>query len=200
MSENIDCLERTDQFLACDSNLSQRSRAREAVYHLSATDTERISRTNKHLVTGHSRRICEEQECTCNQRYIKYIITCTAKYFFGKNNCKCSSYGDHPQRSVNRDDHRDQDTGNQKTFLDFFLLHLGNSKLDTQTYHIRNNDFRQYSQKTKNKSHEKSRISSYCKVMLITDIVHTKKQSGQQSNDDHGHRTLRVNIVMNVYA
>ena len=81
MSENIDRLERTDQFLASDSDLSQRGCTRETVYHLPATDTERISRTDKHLVAGHSCRICEEQECTCNQRYIKYIITCTTEYF-----------------------------------------------------------------------------------------------------------------------
>jgi len=52
------------------------------------------------------------------------------------------------KRTIYRNNHRNQDTGNEETFLDFFFLPLGHNELNAQTYYIRNDDFRQYSQKT----------------------------------------------------
>ena len=44
--------------------------------------------------------------------------------------------GQNPQRTFHRNDHRDQQTGYQETFLNFFVLPLCHHKFDSQTDYV----------------------------------------------------------------
>ena len=126
-------------------------------------------------ITRHLGRICEEQESTGNERNIEHVHTCTAEYFFGEDNSKCSSYRQNPQRTVHRYDHRNQDTRNEETFLNFFFLPLCYDKLDAQTHYIRYDNLRQYGQETVNEHFDETTLSSGVSEMLVTYVVHTEQ-------------------------
>ena len=119
---------------ACRSGHTERSGNRQSIHRLSQTEDTVARYPNG--ITGHLGRICEEQECASDQCHIKDIHTCTAENLFCEDHRECGSYGKNPQRTVHRNDHRDQDTGNEESFLNLLLLPLSHNELNTQTYHV----------------------------------------------------------------
>ena len=180
----------------CSGSFTQRGSYGKSVNSLSHAE-DRITRY-PNGITGHLGRICEEQECTSNQGNVEYVHTRTTKHFLSKNYRECSSYRQNPQRAVYRNNHRNKDTGNKETFLDFFFLPLSHYELNTETYYIRYNDFWQYSQETVGKQFNKATCSTGSMEMLITHVIHTEQQRRYQRNDHHRHNALAVDSVVNM--
>ena len=72
--------------------------------------------------------------------------------------------------------HRDQDTRNEESFLNFFLLPLSYDELNAQTYYIRYDYFRQHCQESVDKHFEEAACGTCMSEMLITYVVHTEQQ------------------------
>ena len=181
---------------ARSSGCSQRSGNGEPVYRLSQTEDAVARYPNG--ITGHLCRIGEEQEGTRNQGNVEHVHTRTAEYFLGKDYRECSGHRQNPQRTVYRHNHRNQDTRNQETFLNFFLLPLGHNKLDAQTHYIRYNDFRQYSQETVSEHFPETAGSTGGVEMLVTYVIHTEQQRRHQRNNHHRHDAFAVDRVVNM--
>ena len=59
--------------------------------------------------------------------YILYISRFLYRCLLYTSSC----YGKNPKRTVYRNDHRDQNTGNKESFLNFLLLPLSDDELNT---------------------------------------------------------------------
>ena len=178
------------------SGSSQRSGNGESVYRLSQTEDTVTRYPNG--ITGHLRRIGEEQEGACNQSDVEHVHTRTAEYFLGEDYRERGGYRQNPQRTVYRHNHRNQDTRNQETFLNFFLLPLSHNELNAQTHYIRHNDFRQYCQETVSEHFNKAAGSAGSVEMLVTYVIHTEQQRRYQRNNHHRHDAFAVNGVVNM--
>src|SRR5699024_7811413 len=118
------------------SSLSQHRSTGKTVHYLSAANAENAVSAYPNGITGHLGRIGEEQESTGNQSRVEDIHTCTTEYFLSEDNGERSSNSQNPQRTFHRNDHRDQQTGYQEAFLNFFILPLCHHKFDSQTYYV----------------------------------------------------------------
>jgi hypothetical protein len=82
--------------------------------------------------------------------------------------------------------------------VNFFAPELGNGKLNTQSYHIRNNNIRQHRQGSPEKSLEETGSLANGQIMLVTNIEHPEKQSRDQSNNHDKHGPFGIDAVVNM--
>ena len=154
------------------------------------------------VVASHHRRIAEEEEGTRHKGGIEDVHTRTAKDFLGKDDAECHSQSQHPQRSVYRNNHGNDDTAHQEALLDFLTLPLGHHKLYAQTHDVADNNLGQYGQQAETEDVAETGIAEGAgsQVVLVTHIVHAKQQSGQERNHHKTHDALAVDSIVDVHA
>ena len=119
------------------SDLPKRSSTGEAIdYFPFTTEPEGRSEAYPYAVTRHSGGVREEEEGACDQGYVEDVVPRPTEYFLSEDDGEGRSYGDHPQRSLHRDNHWDEDPRDEEAFLDLFVLHLGDDELNAQTYGV----------------------------------------------------------------
>ena len=190
---------------AC-SKLRERSSSGIGIYQLTAVPAPSAASAHERLVARHVSRVGEEQERTGDQGYVEDVVARTAEHLFGEDNGESSSYGNHPQRSVDRHDQRNQETGNEEALGDLFMFPLSHGELDAQTNDVTNKNIRQHSQQTEAESlPEQSRSQSAHELsgsqqVLIADIVHAEKHTRNECEHYVDHRALGVIARMDLRA
>ncbi|CCZ47789.1 unknown [Bacteroides sp. CAG:661] len=175
---------------------AQRSSHGQAIYRLAKTE-DRVTR-NPYGITGHLRRISKEQESTSDKSHVEHVHTRTTKYFLSKDYRECCGNGQHPQRTIHWHNHRDKDTRNEKTFLDFLFLPLSYNKFNAQTYYIRNDNLRQHGQEAIKEHGPETAFGTSGMEMLIAHIIHAEQQSRYQCNNDHRHDAFTIDGIVNM--
>ena len=122
------------------SELSKRCGSRETV------DGRLIAEAYEHMVAAHLRRIAEEEERTGHKSHIEEVIACAPKHFFGEDHCESHCHSKHPAGSVDRANHRNEDTRNEETFLDFVAADLRHDEFDAQAHDVGCENLRKHSE------------------------------------------------------
>ena len=101
-----------------------------------------------------------------------------------------------------RHNHRDQQAGYQKTFVDFMSADLGHGKFDAQSYDIGYDNHRQHFPQTVEKQLAKTGVGqeTHRFEVLEADVVNTEKQGRYQRHDHHNHRSFQIHGVTDVGA
>ena len=164
--------------------------------------TEEAALSHPDGVACHLRRIGEEEEHTGCDGGVEDIHTGATENLLTENDTESAGQSQHPQRTANGDDQRNDDTRYEVTLLNLLALPLGPGKLDTQTDDIADENLGQYSQEAIEEDLEKTSTceGARSEIVLIADIVHTEQHGWHQSDDHHTHNALRVDGIVNVHA
>ncbi len=152
-------------------------------------------------VAAHACRIGEEQKRTCHQRHIEDIVACAAEYLLDEYHREGRGHSHHPQRRFDRTYQRDQDAGDEESFLDLLMTPLRHDKLYAESHQIGDHDLRQDCQKTVGHQLPERKIGmTRPEIILIAAIIHAKQQTRQQSHHHNDHHTFRVESVVDMHA
>ena len=172
-------------------DLSERSGCGEAVRQ-GVTQSEDRVLCHPYGITRHLRRIGEGEEHTCSNGGIEDIHTRSTEDLLTEDDTEGAGQSQHPQRTSDRDNQRDDDTRYEITLLDLLTLPLGPGKLDAQTNDITDEDLRQYGEEAEAEDlEEASTLKCTCsQIVLVADIIHAKQHGRHQGDDHHTHDTL----------
>ena len=183
------------------SDLPEGRSTREAVDSLlSTTEPEGRAEAYPHAVTRHSGGVREEEEGTRDQRYVEDVVARTTEDFLSEDHSEGSSYSDHPQWGLHRDNHRDENPRDEEPFLDLLMLHLGDDEFNTQTYSVGDDDLRQHGEEAIEEGAPEGSLYTYGDIVLQPDVVHPEEQRRQESEDDYAHRALAIDGIVDVSA
>ena len=126
-------------------HLAQRSGSREAIGQR-VTQSEDAVGSHPGSIACHYRRIREEEEHTCGDGHIEDVHTRTTKDFLGENHGKGHGQGQHPQRTVDGNNKRNDDTADEVALLNLLPFPLGHDELNAKAYDVTDENLRQHGQ------------------------------------------------------
>ena len=154
------------------------------------------------VVTRHDRGVREEKERARDERHVEDVHSRASENLLGEDDCKSRSDGEHPKRSVDGNNHRDDDTRDEEALMNFFVLPLCYSELDTQTDDIADDDLWQHSQEAVEEHTPEGGILQLAgsERVLITYVVHTEEQRRHKRDDNERHDALAVDGIVHMCA
>ena len=183
------------------SYLSERCGSCEGVGEI-VSESENAVLSHPNVVARHLGRIREEEEHTCGNRRIKDVHSRSAEYLLAEDNRKCTSQSQHPKRTANRKNHRNEYSTHQVALLDFFTFPLRPGKLDAKADDVAHQNLREHSKKTV-EEYLKEASGSQCagsKIVLITYIIHSEEQGRHERYHHKAHYALRIDGIMYAYS
>ena len=157
-----------------------------------------LAQGNPGLGTGHAVRVREEQEGAGEERGVPNVHAGTAEDFLAEDDGEGNGDCEHPERNVDGDDQRDEETGDEVSFVHFLTADLGGGELDGQTYDVGYDEQRKDLEETEPEVGPETRVGSCGEGMLIAGVPHTEQGCGNGGDHCDDHYALEVDGIPDV--